>query len=126
VLGIIVLLSSAFAGRSFSGNATTSSALGTNQKPSASASQPDSTATPSPERTPSTTQPGVPTMAPTDGGATGTPGTSPGSPLDQGNRSSPDVGSSLGALISSAGFGALLLLLSLCGFALAWALRRRW
>jgi len=125
LLGIIVLLSSAFAGHSFSNGAATTSALSTDQKPSGSAGQPTNPATSQPERT-ANTHPGVPTTAPTSGGATGTPGATPVSTFDQGGQPGPDIGSSLGALLSSAGFGVLLLLLSVCGFAIAWAMRRRW
>ncbi|HLW00421.1 MAG TPA: zf-HC2 domain-containing protein [Ktedonobacterales bacterium] len=125
LLGIIVLLSGVFTGHTFNTATTASSALTTGQNSSTSADQPGVTATPPPERT-STTHPAVPTTVPSAGGATSTPGTTPGSTYNQHDASNPDTGSSLGALISSAGFGVLLLLFSVCGFAIAWALRRRW
>jgi negative regulator of sigma E activity len=121
VLGIIVLLSGVFTTRTFSNEATSASSMNTNQRPSASAGQPTSTTNSEPDRTPSTTHPTVPTTAPTNGSITSTPEP----PFSQGASPSPDLGSSLGTLITSTGLGVLLLLLSVCGFAIAWAMRRR-
>ena len=120
VLGIVLLLSNAFSGVSFTADSagTTSNV---NQQPVGAST--GGTAS-SPERTPSTTQPGVGTPAPTSAQPGATP-TNDGAEL--GVHHSPSASSdSARALISTAGLGGLLLIFSACGFAIAWALRRRW
>jgi anti-sigma factor RsiW len=125
VLGIVLFLSGVFSNLSFSHGATTS-ALSSNAPAAAGTGQSSGTITPSPstERTPSDTQSGDKTPAPTSGRSAPTPtdgGQQPG--VQHTPVSSAD---SAGALISATGLGGLLLIFSACGFALAWALRRRW
>ena len=123
VLGILVLLSSAIVGHSISNAGTSTSALGTSQNQPASAGQPASTPTAPPERTAST-HPDCPSPIPTAGPTNATPGTNQGQAVSPSSTSGATP--NFGVLISSVGLGGLLLILSACGFAIAWALRRRW
>ena len=125
VLGIALLLSGVFSNLSFSHGATTS-ALSSNAPAAAGTGQSSGTATSasSTERTPSDTQPGDKTPASTSGQSAPTPtdgGQQPG--VQHTPVSSVD---SAGALISTTGLAGLLLIFSACGFAITWALRRRW
>ncbi len=119
VLGIVLLLASAFPSFSFRGFSTTAS--NSAQAPeNAGRTEDAASSTPSPVRTPAT-QPGIDTPAPTAAPPSSTPGTA----LTGGDAASPAAGSSAGPPTSVTGLGILLLLLSACGFAITWAIRRR-
>ncbi len=118
LLGIILLLSSAFSTFSLRGASNTAT---TSAQAPGSAGQQGNVSPSSPTRT-SSAQPGLDTPAPTTESPAGTPGTNGG----QGQVPGPASASPASLLVSIPGLGALLLILSACGFAIAWALRRRW
>ena len=120
VLGIVVLLSGFFSSHTFE-NAATYGTANSAQQP-VSAGQTANTTTPAPDRTPNETNPGLNTPSPTTETPAATSTASDGHTL---NSTSPS-GASSSPLLSATGLGVLLLLLSACGFAIAWALRRRW
>ncbi len=120
LLGIVVLLSGVFTSHTFTSGAATTASNSTNQ-PASSAGQAGST----PQRTPARTQPGTTNPIPTAVTPNVTPGANGHQPISPANPTG-STGSAFEALISSTGLGILLLLLSACGFAIAWALRRRW
>jgi hypothetical protein len=116
VLGIVLLLSGALSTLSFGGGTTTSAS---NNAPAAAGTDQFS-ATP---RT-TDTQPGLKTPAPTSNPPTSTPQST--TEQDGGGKSLGSTTSVSNTLVSTTGLGALLLILSACGFGIAWAIRRRW
>jgi hypothetical protein len=125
VLGILFLLFSAIAGHTAAtGETNSSAALGSSQPPVSSSEQPAGIPTTPPERTAST-HPEAPSPVPTASNSTSTPDTHQGQSFDSNNPPG-GTGPNFGFLVSSSGLGILLLLLSACGFAISWALRRRW
>ena len=123
VLGIALLLSNTFSSVSFTADSAGTSS-NVNQPVGAGQTSSTGGTASSPERTPSTTQPGVGTPAPTSA-QPGATATNDGTEL--GVHHSPSASSdSARTLISTTGLGGLLLIFSACGFAIAWALRRRW
>jgi negative regulator of sigma E activity len=127
VLGIALLLSSFLSGLSFGGRATSASytnapaAAGTGQQSSTPAPTSRTTDTHTGESTPS-----VPTTKPPGATPTPSPTTSERKLGGPGSASGAPSNPFLGALISTTGLGALLLILSACGFTIAWAMRRRY
>jgi negative regulator of sigma E activity len=118
VLGIILLLSSAFSHLPSRGYTTANSA------PVSAGSTQDSN-TPAQSTRTIQTQPDLPTPIATGNAVSPTPKTK----IDQGNGTehlANNTTSSYGTLISITGLGVLLLILSACSFAGAWMLRRRW
>jgi negative regulator of sigma E activity len=125
VLGIVLLLSSAFSSVSFRGGAANTASFGSSSRPVAGAVQPTSTQVPEPTRSSPNTEPGVGTPAPTaEETPTATPVTNVGSGHSSDNPPGSSSGLSLASFLSVTGLGFLLLVLSACGFALAWSLRR--
>ncbi len=129
VLGIVFLLASAFSTLSSPHEASSGAAFSNVAAPrSGSAGQATASTTPGLSQ-PTNTHPGARvTPAPTEqpGAATATPtGTQAGSVGEQPTPGQA-AGVSSGPLISTTGLGVLLLILSACGFAIVWALRRRW
>jgi hypothetical protein len=122
VLGIVVLLSGFFSSHTFENTATSAPSFGSNQGQTAGALVPTSIPSSAPDRTPNETNPGLNTPSPTTETPAATSTASDGHTL---NSTSPS-GASSSPLLSATGLGVLLLLLSACGFAIAWALRRRW
>jgi len=120
VLGLILLCSSAFSSLHFGGGAASGAA---SRNVAVSGSQPASPTSPSAGTV--NTKPDQPTPAPTAPKPTATQGNGEtGTGVTHTFGSSPS--SSAGLLISIPGLGALLLILSVCGFTIAWWLRRRW
>jgi anti-sigma factor RsiW len=123
VLGLLILLSSAFSTLSFGGRAANSAAPVSNAQSGTGSTY---------KQTPAATQPlSHPTSntIPTEGTPVGVRPTPPATPT----QNAPSVGSSDGTpaappspLLSATGLGILLLLLGMCGFISAWILRRRW
>lgn len=122
VLGIVVLLSGFFSSHTLRNTATSATSFGSNQGQTAGAPVPTSTHPSLPDHTPNDTNPGLNTPSPTTETPAATPTASDGHTL---NSTSPS-GASPSPFLSATGLGVLLLLLSACGFAIAWALRRRW
>ena len=120
VLGIVVVLSGFFSSHTFSNATTSTASFGNTQGQDGGAPVPTSTSLSAPESTANGTQPGVGTPTPTE--------SAPATPPDNGEKtfgSSPAPGDPLGPFISIT-VGVLLLLLSACGFAISWVLRRRY
>jgi negative regulator of sigma E activity len=122
VLGIVVLFSGFFSSHTFSAATTSTAAFGNNQGQTAGAQVPTGTSPSTPARTPNGTRPGVGTPAPTER----VPAATPTASGEKTPGSSPAPGDPLGPFISVTGLGILLLLLSACGFAISWGLRRRY
>lgn len=122
VLGIVLLCSSAFSILRFGGYATSTSS---NAAPVTSGyDQTSGTTYPTPRAT--NTQPGLKTPAPTTASPASTPPTTVEQHVPSATSRSANATSAFGWLTTAAGLGGLLLLLSACGFAIAWAIRRRW
>lgn len=122
VLGIVVLLSGFFSSHTFENAATSAPSFGSNQGQTANAPMPTNTQPSLPERTPNGTHPGLGTPSPTTDTPAATSTADDGHTLSQ----NPASGASSNPFFSITGLGVLLLLLSVCGFAISWALHRRW
>lgn len=122
VLGVVVLLSGFFSSHTSMTAATSTASFGNNQGQTANAPMPTNTQPSLPERTPNGTHPGLGTPSPTTETPAATSTTDDGHTLSQ----NPPSGASSSPFFSITGLGVLLLLLGASGFAISWALRRRW
>lgn len=120
VLGLILLCSSALASLPRGGASTAA----TNSGQEAPVDNVRSTPSASPSSGITDGQPGQPTPAPTASQPTATQASNEDTGPSHSTGFSPN--SSAGLVISIPGLGALLLILSVCGFTVAWWLRRRW
>jgi len=128
VLGIVILLSGVFSTLHVGGGAANSALSGTlNQgDKNGSATGPQSPTHSPNVNTPSTAGADEGTPAPTPPAPTLTPPSpTPGAGFGQ-HTSGGSASSLSGYIFSTTSVGLFLLLLSVCGFAISWALRRRW